>query len=81
MTFMPEVIRIDKQILGGTPCFANTRVPIRSLFDHLKIGYTVDGFLEQFPSVGKDQIDALLEQVKGQFEKQVDEETLIRSRR
>ena len=60
--FMLQVICIDKAILGGTPCFAGSRVPVRSLFDHLRLGYTVDGFLEQFPTVRKEQAMGLLEQ-------------------
>jgi uncharacterized protein (DUF433 family) len=72
--FMSRIISIDKQILGGTPCFAGTRVPIRSLFDHLKLGYTVDGFLEQFPTVQKEQVEALLEYAKHQMEDQANEQ-------
>lgn len=60
---MESVVKIDKDILGGTPCFAGTRVPVRSLFDHLRLGYTVEGFLEQFPTVTREQAQALLEQV------------------
>jgi uncharacterized protein (DUF433 family) len=56
-----EIVRIDKEILGGIPCFAGTRVPVRSLFDHLKLGYTVPEFLAQFPTVKREQIDALLD--------------------
>lgn len=63
-----DLVRVDKQILGGTPCFAGTRVPVRSLFDHLKLGYTVDGFLEQFPTVKREQVEALLEQSRDQIE-------------
>ena len=65
---MLQVISIDRQILGGTPCFAGTRVPIRSLFDHLKLGYTIDGFLEQFPTVRKEQVEALLESASHEAE-------------
>ena len=57
---MAGVVRVDDQILGGVPCFAGTRVPVRSLFDHLKLGYTVERFLEQFPTVKKDQVVAVL---------------------
>ncbi len=60
---MLDVIRIDKDILGGTPCFAGTRVPVRSLFDHLKLGYSVGEFLEQFPTVKREQVDELLDRV------------------
>jgi uncharacterized protein (DUF433 family) len=57
---MVDAVLIDDQILGGVPCFAGTRVPVRSLFDHLKLGYTVERFLEQFPTVTKEQVLAVL---------------------
>ena len=47
-----EAIVIDKEILGGTPVFVNTRVPVQSLFDWLETE-TLDEFLENFPSVNK----------------------------
>jgi uncharacterized protein (DUF433 family) len=56
-----HVIKIDPNILGGTPCFAGTRVPVKSFYDHLKLGYTIDEFLEEFPTVNREQIDGLLE--------------------
>jgi uncharacterized protein (DUF433 family) len=56
-----EIIQYDVEILGGTPVFAGTRVPIRSLFDHLEGGDSIDDFLEGFPSVRRDQVIALLE--------------------
>lgn len=56
-----EIIQSDPEILGGTPVFRGTRVPIRSLFDHLEAGESIDGFLEGFPSVRRDQVIALLE--------------------
>lgn len=56
-----SAIRIDPQILGGTPCFSGTRVPVESLFDHIRLGYTVDYFLAQFPSVKREQVLAVLE--------------------
>ena len=56
-----ELIQTDPEILGGTPVFSGTRVPIRSLFDHLEGGETVDDFLEGFSSVRRDQVVALLE--------------------
>ena len=57
---MGATVVSDKQILGGVPCFAGTRVPARSLFDHLEAGFTVDYFLAQFPSVSREQVLALL---------------------
>ncbi len=56
-----QIIQSDPEILGGTPVFSGTRVPIRSLFDHLEAGESIDGFLEGFPSVRRDQVIALLE--------------------
>ncbi len=56
-----QIIQSDPEILGGTPVFYGTRVPIRSLFDHLEAGESIDGFLEGFPSVRRDQVIALLE--------------------
>ncbi len=64
-----SVIRIDPQILGGTPCFSGTRVPVESLFDHIRLGYTVDYFLAQFPSVKREQVLAVLELAKKQVPK------------
>jgi uncharacterized protein (DUF433 family) len=58
---MENVVTINPKVLGGTPVFAGTRVPVRSLFDHLEGGYTLDYFLSQFPSVKRDQIVAVLE--------------------
>ena len=55
------VIKIDPQILGGTPCFAGTRVPVKSLYDHLKLGYSIDEFLEAFPTVERSQVEQLLD--------------------
>ena len=56
-----EVINIDPEILSGTPVFKGTRVPIQSLFWHLENGVTIDEFLEDFPSVCREQIIELLE--------------------
>jgi uncharacterized protein (DUF433 family) len=56
-----ELIQTDPEILGGTPVFTGTRVPIRSLFDHLEGGDSIDDFLEGFPSVRREQVVALLE--------------------
>jgi len=54
-------ILVDPDIQGGTPCFAGTRVPVKSLFDALKHGRSVDYFLEQFPTVARDQVAAVLD--------------------
>lgn len=57
---MESVVKIDPEIMHGTPCFSGTRVPVKSLFDYLQGGDTVDEFLHQFPSVRREQVDQLL---------------------
>jgi len=47
-------INIDPEIMGGTPVFSGTRVPIKSLFDYLEGGDTLEEFLENFPTVKKE---------------------------
>ncbi len=56
-----NVINIDPDILGGTPVFDGTRVPIESLFDHLEDGVSLDDFLEDFPTVSREQAVQVLE--------------------
>jgi uncharacterized protein (DUF433 family) len=56
-----EIITIDKDILGGQPVFKGTRVPVESLFDHLEAGVSLDEFLDDFPTVSKEQAVALLD--------------------
>ena len=55
------LIHSDPEILGGTPVFVGTRVPAQSLIDYLEGGHTVDEFLDDFPSVSRDQVIAALE--------------------
>ncbi len=55
------IIHADPEILGGTPVFVGTRVPVQSLFDHLKAGDSIGDFLEGFPSVRREQVIAVLE--------------------
>jgi len=54
-------ININKEILGGTPVFNGTRVPIKNLFDYLETGETIDEFLDDFPSVKREQVVEILE--------------------
>ena len=61
MITVPSVVHSDPDILSGTPVFVGTRVPVQSLFDYLEGGDTVDEFLRQFPSVGREQAIAALE--------------------
>lgn len=59
---MEPVISINPDVQAGTPCFAGTRVPVRSLFDYLAHGRSLEYFLEQFPSVKREQATAVLDQ-------------------
>ncbi len=52
---MKKLVNIDSEILGGTPVFWGTRVPIQSLFDYIEGGETIEEFLENFPTVSKEQ--------------------------
>ena len=62
---MPEQwVTRNPKVMHGTPCFAGTRVPVKSLFDHLESGYNVDYFLAQFPTVKREQVFAVLEHAK-----------------
>jgi uncharacterized protein (DUF433 family) len=57
-------IHSDPEIMGGTAVFVGTRVPVQTLFDHLEAGDPLDEFLENFPSVSRDQAIAVLELAK-----------------
>lgn len=61
---MSKVISQNPDILGGEPVFAGTRVPARSLFDHLEAGDSIEEFLEGFPSVKREQVITLLEEAR-----------------
>jgi uncharacterized protein (DUF433 family) len=61
---MSSHITHDPAILGGEPVFAGTRVPVKSLFDHLEAGDSIEEFLEGFPSVQREQVIALLEEAR-----------------
>ena len=56
-----RIINIDPEILGGTPVFAGTRVPIKNLFDYLETGETIDYFLDDFEGVSREQAVKVLE--------------------
>jgi len=56
-----SVVHSDPEILGGTPVFRGTRVPVKNLLDYLAAGDTLDQFLEDFPTVKRDQAVAALE--------------------
>lgn len=56
-----ELIESDPEKLGGTPVFTGTRVPVKNLFDYLKGGDSLDVFLDDFPTVTREQAQGVLE--------------------
>jgi uncharacterized protein (DUF433 family) len=58
------VIHSDPGILGGTPVFVGTRVPLKNLIDYLESGHPLNEFLDDFPSVTREQAVAALEEAK-----------------
>jgi Uncharacterized conserved protein len=69
MVTLSGITHRNPEILGGTPVFVGTRVPVRSLFDYLEGGDSLEEFLHQFPSVKREQaiavLDVALERVIG----------------
>jgi uncharacterized protein (DUF433 family) len=63
-----SVVKIDPEIMSGTPCFDGTRVPARTLIDYLEGGDTLDEFLKQFPTVSRKQAVAYLEESAASLE-------------
>jgi uncharacterized protein (DUF433 family) len=64
-----QIVSISKEIMGGTPVFAGTRVPIQTLIDYLKGGDSIDEFLEGFPTVSREQVVEFLDEAEKQMEK------------
>jgi uncharacterized protein (DUF433 family) len=61
MSTKTPVVHCDPDILGGTPVFVGTRVPVQNLIDYLAAGDSLDDFLDAFPSVSREQAVAALE--------------------
>jgi len=59
-----RIISVDRDVMGGTPCFAGTRVPVETLLDYLKAGDSIDDFLEGFPTVKREQVIAFREKAQ-----------------
>jgi uncharacterized protein (DUF433 family) len=57
-----SVIHSDPETLGGTPVFVGTRVPLKNLIDYLEGGHSLDEFLDDFPSVSREQVVTVLEE-------------------
>lgn len=64
MPTLESVVRSDPEILGGTPVFVGTRVPVKNLLDYLAAGDSLEQFLDDFPSVTREQAVAALEIAK-----------------
>ncbi len=61
MTDRKNIVETKNDVLGGTPVFRGTRVPIQTLFDYLRAGDGIDDFLQDFPSVDRNKVFQLLE--------------------
>jgi len=72
MPTKPTVVHSDPEILGGTPVFVGTRVPVKSLFDYLEAGDSLNEFLDSFPSVTREQAVAALEWARSMTEAHAD---------
>ena len=64
MSLSEPLIHSDPEILGGTPVFVGTRVPVRTFLEYLEHGHPLDVFLDHFPSVRREQAVAVLELAK-----------------
>jgi uncharacterized protein (DUF433 family) len=62
-----SIISASPEIMGGTPVFAGTRVPVQTLLDYIKAGESIDDFLDGFPTVTREQVIALLEEAGNQL--------------
>jgi len=66
-----QIISSSPDVMGGTPVFAGTRVPVQTFIDYLTGGESIDDFLDGFPTVSREQIIAFLESAKEQMIKMV----------
>lgn len=66
-----QIITSAPDVMGGTPVFAGTRVPVQTLLDYLKAGESIDDFLDGFPTVAREQVIAFLEEAEEQIVKMV----------
>jgi len=64
MRMSQHIVHSDPEIMGGEPVFVGTRVPVRTLFDHLEAGDSLEVFLDDFPSVTREQAIATLEMAR-----------------
>ncbi len=66
-TAKPPLITSTPDILGGTPVFSGTRVPVQTLIEYLEGGHLIDEFLDGFPTVSREQVIAFLEEAKARM--------------
>ena len=59
-----QIITSSSDVMGGTPVFAGTRVPVQTFIDYIKGGQSIDDFLDGFPTVSRDQVIAFLEEAQ-----------------
>ena len=62
-----QVITRSPEIMGGTPVFTGTRVPVQTLLDYLKAGESINDFLDGFPTVTREQVLSFLDEAEKQF--------------
>jgi uncharacterized protein (DUF433 family) len=61
------VVSVDPEVMGGTPCFAGTRVPVQTFLDYIEGGDSIDEFLANFPTVKRNQVIAFLQNAAEYF--------------
>jgi len=61
VTMDASIVKRDPEIMSGALCFTGTRVPVKNLFDYLEGSSSLEGFLEDFPSVSRERAVAVLE--------------------
>jgi uncharacterized protein (DUF433 family) len=61
------IISTSLEVMGGTPVFAGTRVPVQTLMDYLKAGESIDDFLDGFPTITREQVITLLDEAGKQL--------------
>jgi len=66
-----QIITSSNDVMGGTPVFAGTRVPVQTLIDYIKGGESIDDFLDGFPTVTREQVIAFLDEAQQQMIKLV----------
>jgi uncharacterized protein (DUF433 family) len=62
-----QTITTSPEIMGGTPVFTGTRVPVQTLLDYLKAGESINDFLDGFPTVTREQVISFLDEAERQF--------------